>query len=46
MKIANNFQIAKVQPQSVAQLLLNFGQFQPGVAYESVAYKKACFITM
>ena len=43
MKKANSFQIAKVQPQGVAQLLLNFCQFQPGVAYKSVAYKKkAC----
>ena len=40
MKKANNFQIAKVQPQSVASLLLTFWQFQPGVAYKSVVYKK------
>ena len=43
MKNANNFQIPKVQPQGVAQNLLNFFcQFQSGVAYKSVAYKKAC----
>ena len=40
MKKANNFQIAKVQPQGVASLLLDFCQFQPGVAYKSVAYLK------
>ena len=39
----NNFQVAKLQPQGVAWHLLNFCQFQPGVAYESVVYiKKAC----
>ena len=43
MKNANNFQIPKVQPQGVAQNLLNFFcQFQPGVGYKSVAYKKEC----
>ena len=36
MKKANNLQIAKVQPQGVAYLLLD----QPSVAYKSVAYKK------
>ena len=37
-----NFQIAKVQPYGVASLLLYiFCQFQPGVAYKSVAYKKS-----
>ena len=36
----NNFQIAKVQPQVVALQLLDFLQFQPGVAYKSDAYKK------
>ena len=40
MKKASNFQIAKVQPQGVGWLLLNFCQFQPNVAYKSVAYKK------
>ena len=40
MKNMNNFQIANFQPQSVTQLLLIFFQFQPGVAYKSVAYKK------
>ena len=38
---ANNYQIAKVQPQGVAQRLLIFRQFQPGVAYKSVAYIKS-----
>ena len=43
MRNANNFQIPKVQPQVVAYNLLNFfSQFQPGVAYKGVAYKKAC----
>ena len=41
MKEANNFQIAKVQPQGLPWLLLEFFcQFQPGVAYKSVAYEK------
>ena len=42
MKKVNNFQIAKVQPQGVAQHLVEiaFRQFQPSVAYKSVAYKK------
>ena len=40
MKNVNNFQIAKVQPQGVAQHCLIFFQFQPGVLYKSVAYKK------
>ena len=35
MKEGNNFQIAKVKPQGVAC------QFEPGVAYKSVAYKKS-----
>ena len=39
MKKENNFQIAKVQPQGVANFLLFFCQFKPGVAYKSVAYK-------
>ena len=42
MKKANNFQIAKVQPQGVVWLLLDFYLFQPGVIYKSVSYKKAC----
>ena len=37
MKKANNFQVAKVQSQGFA---LIFCQFQPGVAYKSVASKK------
>ena len=40
MKNINNFQMANFQPQGVTQLLLIFFQFQPGVAYKSVAYKK------
>ena len=40
MKNVNNFQIAKVQPRGVAQHFLTFCQFQPGVGYKSVAYKK------
>ena len=40
MRKENNFQIAKVQPQGVAKFLLDFFQFQPGLAYKSVAYKK------
>ena len=40
LKKANNFQIAKVQPQSVAELLLNFLPISAWfVAYKSVAYK-------
>ena len=42
MKNVNNFQIAKVEPQGVPEHLLSFFcQFQPGVAYKSVAYKKS-----
>ena len=42
MKKANNFQIAKVQSQDFegSVFCLIFCQFQPGVAYKSVAYKK------
>ena len=40
MKKAKNFQIAEVQPQGVAKLLLDFLPFQPGVTYKSAAYKK------
>ena len=40
MKKANNFQLVKVQPQGVAQFLLDFLQFQPGVAYEGVTSKQ------
>ena len=40
MKKANNSQIAKFQSQGVAQVYLIFCQFQPSVAYKSVAYKK------
>ena len=39
MKKVNNYQIAKVQAQGVAQLCLIFCQFQPDVAYKVVGYK-------
>ena len=46
MKNMNNFQIAKVQHQGVAQRLLDFFyQFQPGVAFKSVDYKKNLYYT-
>ena len=38
----NNFQIVKVQPHGNASHLLDFCQFQPGIAYKSVSHKKAC----
>ena len=50
MKNVNNFQIAKVQPQGVAQHLL---EYQPGLAYlvkvllikpKSIAYKKSVYV--
>ena len=40
MKKANNFQIAKAQPQGVAKLLLDFLPILVGLAYKSVSYKK------
>ena len=41
---ANNFQITKVQSQGVAKLSLNFFcQFQPGIAYNSVAFEKSVY---
>ena len=39
MKNINHFQIAKVQPLLVSYCLF-FCQFQPGVSYKGVAYKK------
>ena len=42
MKKAINFQIAKVQPRVLLSFCLIFCQFQPGLAYKSVVYKKAC----
>ena len=40
---ANNYQIAKVQPQRVLlSFCVIFCQFQPGVTYKSIAYKKSC----
>ena len=42
MKNVNNLQIVKVQPQGVAySIYLIFCQFQPGIAYKSVTYKKS-----
>ena len=42
MKNENNFQIAKVQSRGVTYHLLGFFcQFQPGVGYKSVTYKKS-----
>ena len=41
MKKANNFQIVKTQPQGLLSIWLIFRQFQLGVAYKSVTYKKA-----
>ena len=40
VKKENNFQIQIVQLQGVAWFLLDFLQFQPEVAYKSVAYIK------
>ena len=34
----NNFQAPKVRLQGAAKLFLDLYQFQPGVAYKSVAY--------
>ena len=42
MKNVNHFQIKKVQPQGV-RICLMFCQFQPGVAYKIVAYKKSVY---
>ena len=44
MEKANSFQIAKVCPLCLAFGKI-FGQFQPGVAYKSTAYKSACNLT-
>ena len=47
-KNMNNCQITEVQPQGVRVLLstcLIFYQFQPCVAYKSVAYKKKSMYT-
>ena len=35
------FHIAKIQPQGVAELLLEFWQFHSSVTYKSVAYRKS-----
>ena len=44
-KEMNNFQIARVQPRDVALSLccFLFCQFQPCVAYKSVAYKESMY---
>ena len=45
VKNANNFQIAKVQPKLLLSIcLFFFCQFQPDVAYNSVAYKKSAYL--
>ena len=36
----NNIQVAKTQPRAFLSIFLLFSQFQPGVAYESVDFKK------
>ena len=47
IKKTKNFQITKVQPQGVAELLLNFfSQFQSDLAYKSVAYKKSVYLKL
>ena len=43
MKNVNNFEIAKVESQSLHSICLIFWQFLPGVAYKSVAYKKSVY---
>ena len=43
MKKANNFQIAKVQPQAVAELLLEFLKISAGVAYNKKCLIKFVF---
>ena len=41
MNNTNSFRLSKVQHQGVAEHLLDFFcQFQPGVTYKCVAYKK------
>ena len=37
----NNVEVAKFQPRVLLSICLIFYQFQPGVAYKSVAYKKS-----
>ena len=39
----HSFQVAEIQRRAVLLgICLIFCQFQPGVAYKSVAYKKTC----
>ena len=45
MKYVSNFKMAKVRPRGTAYHLHDFFcQFQPGVAYKSVAYKKSMYM--
>ena len=44
MKNVNSFQIAEVQPRVLLSICLIFCQFQPCVAYKSVAYKKCVYL--
>ena len=41
MEKVNNFQLGKVKPRIIGSFYLIFCQFQLGVAYERVAYKKS-----
>ena len=41
MEKVNNFQLGKVKPRITGSFYLIFCQFQLGVAYERVAYKKS-----
>ena len=43
MKNVNDCQITKVQSQGLSICLI-FCQFQPGVAYKSVGYRKSVYI--
>ena len=44
MKKAINFQKVKVQPQSIAWVLLRFLTISAWVGYKNVAYKKSMYI--
>ena len=44
IKNVNNFQIAKVSLRVLLSIYLIFHQFQFGVVYKSVAYKKSVYI--
>ena len=46
LKKPHSFLIAKVQPQRVVQLLLNFFfQFQPGISFKSVVCKSSVYLS-